>query len=170
MSTHHSRVGVTSRLRMRGHDYAAPASYLITICTERRLSLFGIVSNGEVIPSPAGVVIDSWWHDMPARLTSVELDAAIVMPNHFHAVVHPGTDPDREAGTSPGDVVRWFKRRTTYDDTIGVRTQGWPRFPGRLWQQSYYDRIIRDDRALERAREYVVGNPGKWTDDEYYQP
>jgi REP element-mobilizing transposase RayT len=170
MPEYHSRVGVTSRLRMRGHDYAATASYLITICTERRLCLFGNVVDGELIPSPAGVVIDSWWHFLPARYASVELDAAIVMPNHFHAVVHVGTDPDVEAIPPLGGIVRWFKKHTMYDYTVGVRTEGWPRFPGRLWQEQYYDRIIRDERGLERAREYVIGNPGKWVDDDYYQP
>jgi REP element-mobilizing transposase RayT len=170
MPDYHSRVGVTSRLRMRGHDHAAPASYLITICTEQRLCLFGTVVDGDLLLSPAGHVIDSWWHYPPARLASVELDAAIVMPIHVHAVVPLGTDPDPELVPSLGKVVRWFKRRTTYDSTVGVRTERWPRFLGRLWQQGYYDRVIRDERGLERAREYVIGNPGKWADDDYYQP
>lgn len=169
MSRFHSRDGITSRLRMRGHDYATPASYLITMCTEQRLCLFGTVSNGEMIHSPAGVVIDSWWHYLPARLPSVELDVAVVMPNHVHAVVHLGTDPEGESGPSLGDVVGWFKKRTTWDYSIGVRTEGWPMFPGRLWQQQFYDRIIRDERSLARAREYVLGNPAKWADDEYHR-
>jgi REP element-mobilizing transposase RayT len=126
------------------------------------------VTDGVLIPSPAGVIIDSWWHYLPARLASVELDTAVVMPNHFHAVVHLGADSEREAGPSLVDVVGWFKKRTTYDYGIGVRTEGWPRFPGRLWQQQFHDRIIRDERGLERAREYVLGNPGKWADDEYH--
>jgi REP element-mobilizing transposase RayT len=170
MRTYHSRVGVTSRLRMRDHDYASPASYLITICTEQRLPLLGSILDGELALSPAGIVIDSWWHFLPARILSVELDAAVVMPNHFHAIVHLGTDPDREAAPLLGQIVRWFKRRTTYDYTIGVKTEGWSRFPGRLWQEQYYDRIIRDERGLELAREYVIGNPGKWLEDDYFQP
>jgi REP element-mobilizing transposase RayT len=115
MSRYHSRVGVTSRLRMRGHDYTSPASYLITICTERRLCLFGTITSGEMVLSPAGAVVDSWWHYLPARVGSVELDAAVVMPNHFHAIVHLGTDPDLETAPSLSTVVRVFKRRTTYD-------------------------------------------------------
>jgi REP element-mobilizing transposase RayT len=155
---------------LRGHDYAAPASYLIALCTERRVCLFGTVRDGGLEPCLAGVMIDSWWHYLPARFTSVELDAAIVMPNHFHAGIHLGTDPDAAAGPSLGEAVRWFKRRTTSDYTIGVETGGWPRFPGRSWQQSFYDRILRDERALERAREYVIGNSGKWAEDDYFQP
>jgi hypothetical protein len=91
--------------------------------------LFGTVIDGDLVPSPAGVIIDSWWHYPPARIAPVELDATIVMPNHVHAVVHLGTDPDLEFVPSLGKVVRWFKRRTTCDYTVGVRTEGWPRFP-----------------------------------------
>jgi REP element-mobilizing transposase RayT len=169
MPTWHSRDGVTSRLRMRGHDYASAASYFITLCAERRACLFGAVHDGVFDPSPAGVIIDSWWHYLPARFASVALDAAVVMPNHFHAIIHLGTDPTRGTVPELGDVVRWFKIRTTYDYTIGVRTEGWPRFPGRLWQQQFHDHIIRDERGLERARAYVEGNPAKWEDDAYHQ-
>ena len=167
MTTYHSRDGVTSRLRMRGHDYASAASYFLTICTEHRVPLFGEVRDGVLHLSPAGVVIDSWWHSIPARWDSVFLDAAVVMPNHLHAVLHLGTDPATVNAPSVSDVIRWFKIRSTYDYTIGVKTEGWTRFPGRLWQQGYYDRIIRDDATLQRAREYIEANPRKWADDEY---
>lgn len=169
MPAWHSRDGVTSRLRMRDHDYASAASYFITLCTERRACLFGTVEDGVLVLSPAGVIVDSWWHYLPARFASVELDASVVMPNHFHAIIHLGTDPDENTTPKLGDIVRWFKIRTTYDYTIGVKTENWPRFPGRLWQQKFHDHIIRDERGLERARAYIEGNPGKWADDEYHQ-
>lgn len=35
-----------------------------------------------------------------------------------------------------------------------------------LWQCNYYERVIRDDRELECAREYIVNNPLRWNDDE----
>ncbi len=167
MPKYHSRVGVTSRLRKRGHDYASPSSYFITLCTERRVCLFGDVRDGLVDLSPAGVVVDSWWHYLPARFVSVELDAVVVMPNHFHAVIHLGADPDIDAIPNLSDIVGWFKKRTTYDYTLGVKTDGWPRFPGRLWQEEFYDHIIRDERGLERIRAYIEGNPGMWAEDDY---
>jgi hypothetical protein len=115
---------------MRGHDYASAASYFVTLCAERRACLFGTVIDGVLVPSPAGVVVDSWWHYLPARFASVELDASVVMPNHFHAIIHLGTDPNREAAPNLGNIARWFKIRTTYDSTIGVKTEGWPPVPG----------------------------------------
>ena len=34
------------------------------------------------------------------------------------------------------------------------------------WQPKYYDHIIRDNEDLDRIREYIIGNPDKWEDDE----
>jgi REP element-mobilizing transposase RayT len=39
---------------------------------------------------------------------------------------------------SLADVVHRFKAWTTKRYTDGVRQQGWPPFPGRLWQRNYY--------------------------------
>ena len=37
-----------------------------------------------------------------------------------------------------------------------------------IWQRSYYDHIIRDEREYVEVAEYIMGNPGKWLDDKYY--
>lgn len=31
-----------------------------------------------------------------------------------------------------------------------------------VWQRNYYERVIRDENELSRAREYIVNNPMKW--------
>jgi putative transposase len=40
--------------------------------------------------------------------------------------------------------------------------------PGRFWQRNYYEHIIRDERDLFNARKYILENPLKWEDDEFY--
>jgi hypothetical protein len=47
----------------------------------------------------------------------------------------------------------------------GVKNDGWPPFNKRLWQRNYHDHIIRNDRALDRLRDYVAGNPSRWAED-----
>jgi REP element-mobilizing transposase RayT len=153
-------------MRKREHDYASPGSYFVTVCIDRRACLLGEIQDGEMHLSHAGVVIDSWWRTIPNRYSSVELDAMIVMPNHLHGVIHIGTDPEVAAPPSLPKVMHWFKSRSTYDYILGVRMEGWPRFPGTLWQDTYYDRIVRSDRELERIRTYIEANPAKWAEDE----
>jgi hypothetical protein len=32
---------------------------------------------------------------------------------------------------------------------------------GRVWQDEYFDRIVRDDKEFVQKREYIVGTPWK---------
>lgn len=32
-----------------------------------------------------------------------------------------------------------------------------------LWQSSFHDRILRNDRELDRARTYINENPQRWS-------
>ena len=61
-----------------------------------------------------------------------------------------------------GDIVGAFKSRVTVEYIRGVKTSGWPPFRGRLWQRNYYEHIIRNERALERIRDYILTNPLHW--------
>jgi putative transposase len=162
----HSRESVSSRLRLRGHDYSGANTYFVTVNTAHCACLFGEVRDGAVQLSDAGVVIDSWWHTMPARFGGIWLDEMVVMPNHIHGIVSLGADPTLPTGPALGDIIGWFKNRTVTDYGLGVRTLGWPRYSGKLWQSSYYEHIIRSDAALERIRSYIRGNPARWEEDE----
>ena len=34
-----------------------------------------------------------------------------------------------------------------------------------VWQRNYYERVIRDDRSLNRVRQYIEENPVRWAYD-----
>ena len=36
-----------------------------------------------------------------------------------------------------------------------------------VWQRDYYKRIIRDERELDAACEYILDNPRKWAEDKH---
>lgn len=56
----------------------------------------------------------------------------------------------------------WYKTMTTNAYIRGVKNHGWPRFPGKLWQRSYFDRIVRDEVELDAIRNYILSNPLGW--------
>ncbi|MBI4306587.1 MAG: transposase [Chloroflexi bacterium] len=58
-----------------------------------------------------------------------------------------------------GEIVRTFKAVTARR----VRVLG---IPGFAWQRNYYEHIIRDEHELQQIREYIAGNPGRWSEDE----
>jgi len=72
--------------------------------------------------------------------------------------------PHRVAPTL-GDIVNWFKTMTTNQYIHGVKQNGWPPFPGRLWQRNYYDHIIRNENELNHFRRYIADNPANWQID-----
>lgn len=171
MFERHSREAVSSRLRLREYDYSTPGSYFVTICTADRFCAFGDVHDSTMKLSPAGAVVDSWWNSIPSQFPDVLLDTRVVMPNHIHGVVVIGSAfvPTTDCAL-PGlsEIMRWFKSQSTRDYILGVHTEGWPRFPGRLWQQGYYDHIVRSEQSLSRIRSYIASNPSRWESDEYH--
>ncbi|HSV74252.1 MAG TPA: hypothetical protein VLH79_10875 [Chthonomonadales bacterium] len=74
------------------------------------------------------------------------------------------TAPTRGAPTV-GSVVGVYKSLTTFAFIRGVRTLGWPRFRGRLWQRNFYEHVIRDETSLNQIREYIANNPPRWAED-----
>jgi len=172
--------------RLEDYDYAQIGMYSVTICVQGRRRLFGDIKDGEMFLNKAGKMIDKWWQKLPDKYTGIEIDEYRVMPNHVHGVInivgaHPCVRPDkaddsdikgRTRGSAPtpavGTVVQWFKTMTTNEYMRNIKNNNWPAFNKRLWQRNYYDHVIRDEESLNKTREYIINNPKKWRDDEYY--
>ena len=75
----------------------------------------------------------------------------------------PGVAPTKRM--SLPDVVHRFKSLTTARYRHAVYERGWQPFPRRLWQRNYYEHVVRDDRSLQRIREYILNNPARWDMD-----
>ena len=50
---------------------------------------------------------------------------------------------------------------TTNEYIKNVKTSGWVRFNGKLWQRNYFEHVIRNENELNRIREYTINNPIK---------
>ncbi len=67
-----------------------------------------------------------------------------------------------------GDMMDAFKSITTVEYIRGVKTLGWPRFDGKIWQRNYHEHIIRNEQSYQTISDYIINNPAKWTDDKFY--
>lgn len=74
-------------LRHPDADYSDPGCYFLTLCTKDRESLFGEVINGEMKCNPFGSIVWRVWKSLPIRYPNISIDAAIVMPDHFHGII-----------------------------------------------------------------------------------
>ena len=132
--------------------------------------------NGEMMLNDAGRMVWQWWDELNNKFPTIETDAAIVMPNHFHGIIAivgvalcgrpDNVNRDKEGHPTLGDIMDWFKTMTTNGYITGVKQNDWPPFPGRLWQRNYYERVIRNDDELCDTREYIANNPATWAEDE----
>ena len=177
-------------IRLRHFDYAQGGAYFITICCHDRLPLFGSVVNGEMALNEAGDMIKKWWYELPQKFAGTQLDEFVVMPNHFHGIIHiVGADlrvrpvhsrhmhpdcgaDDKKSGAHAGaplhSMIQWFKTMSTNEYIRGVNQKGWPAFNGKLWQRNFYERIVRSEAELKSIREYIVNNPAQWILDEMF--
>jgi hypothetical protein len=72
---------------LRGYDYAQAGAYFVTICTQGRECLFGEVVDGEMRLNEWGHIVGDEWMKTAEIRDEIELDAWVVMPNHFHGIV-----------------------------------------------------------------------------------
>ena len=81
--------------RKRDYDYSQPGHYAVTVCTQNRSCLFGIIDNGDMLLNDAGRMIDKTWYEIPGCYPGIELDSMQIMPNHLHGIIvvrEVGTD------------------------------------------------------------------------------
>ncbi len=152
--------------RLQGYDYSQNGAYFVTICTQHRVCLFGEVVDGEMRLNDAGRMVELWWLKLPGKFPEVDIDLFVVMPNHFHGIVVLGTTGPVSAPLYTH--LQWFKTMTTNAYIRGVKERDWETFPGKLWQRSFHDHIIRSEKELNTVREYILDNPARWEDDTFH--
>jgi putative transposase len=160
-------------IRLQGYDYAGVGAYFVTICTHARVCLLGEIAGGAIMTNAAGRAVEAIWNELPQRFTDIELDAMVIMPNHIHFIVHikapvgaihesplhecsPHTTQSRRNMLLP-KIIGYFKMNSAKRINEQRQTPGVP-----VWQRNYYERVIRNNDELTRAREYIVNNPLKW--------
>ncbi len=174
---HHRR-----SIRLKGYGYAQPGAYFVTIVTQNRVCLFGRVVDGKMMLNEWGRIVRDEWLKTAEMRPRVVLDEFVVMPNHVHGIIilvdNNGRDTLRRGtlqraptikraptierfGKPTSDsiptIVRLFKSATAR--RINQR-RGTPGIP--VWQRNDYEHIIRNDKSMNRIRQYIAENPLRW--------
>jgi putative transposase len=160
--------------RRAGYDYSQDGYYFVTICTKNRKMFFGDVMFGKIKLSQIGLTADKFWQEITAHFPFVKLDEFIVMPNHVHGIIiidkkllnvetqNLASLPEYKNKFGPqsknlASVIRGFK--------VGVTKYANINKIDFAWQARFYDRIIRNDDELNKARQYIADNYFKWETD-----
>jgi len=174
---HHRRT-----IRLKDYDYAQPGWYYVTVCTHHWKCLFGEVEGDEVLQNEFGRIADDEWLRTLSLRREVELDDYRIMPNHLHGIIIINDRKNVDAlskgntavGThgcasrqrlhrqpkSLGSIIAGFKSAVTAKMNTLRGTPGSP-----VWQDNYYEHIIRNAKDLDRIRQYIANNPRRWSLD-----
>ena len=152
------------RIRLRDYDYSTPGAYFITFRARPDLPPLSQVVGGDLILTAHGAAVRAVWNELPEHYPNVTCDEFIVMPDHVHCII---VLSDARAGFKPAptgdsgvhgvpEVVRALKGFSARRINQLRKSTGTA-----VWQRNYYERVIRDERELDAAREYIRGNPAR---------
>ena len=150
--------------RLDNYDYGQEGSYFITLCTQNRAQLFDmepLVENGlRAVPNRiSNQMIHKWIRETVNRFPNISVDQYVIMSDHLHFMI---TIKERRMGCTIPDVMWFFKTMTTNEYMRCVKAGLLPPFDKKLWQKSYYDHVVRNQRDYNEIWEYIQQNPLKW--------
>jgi len=122
-----------------------------------------------------GAIVKDEWLKTTQLRKNVKLDEYIILPNHFHGVIileniNNQKDTARRVPTQESfgkpisgsipSIIRSFKSAVTRQ--INLLS-----YPHKIiiWQNNYYEHIIRSEDELNTIREYIQNNPLRWEYD-----
>jgi REP element-mobilizing transposase RayT len=171
-------------IRLPEYDYTQPGAYFITCVTHNRTNLFGEINTSVMKLNALGIIVQREWQRLVKRFSSIKLDEYVIMPNHIHGIIeiidnetgqppdssflsNPPPDPNKKerfgapVAGSISTIIRSFKSSVTQQSQYQLA-----RPSGFIWQQRYYEHIIRNEADWERIRGYIQMNPQNWESDE----
>ena len=153
--------------RLKQYDYSLPGYYYVTIHNERNAPYLSKVGRG-LAPAAAvlkltsqGQVAQCQLQVLQERYPSVSVEKYVIMPNHIHMILRLMGET---AGASPRptlpEIVGTYKSLVTRLCNQSDQT------PGRkLFQTSFYETVLRDERMYQDCWRYIEGNPSKWLEE-----
>jgi REP element-mobilizing transposase RayT len=126
----------TRRPRLGGFDYVGRQTYHLVSVTQDRIPV--------LVRDVASQVVRDL--DRAAGATAFALLVYVIMPDHVH-VLAQGTTDDAHA-------VRFVQRFKQLSGHRYAQQCG-----RRLWQQSFYDRVLRKTEDVPAIGQYILENP-----------
>jgi putative transposase len=96
------------------------------------------------------IVLECICHDHTVRY---DLDAAVVMPDHAHLVLIPGTDEQRRRVMPLFEIMKAIKGASARKINQQLESHG------AIWQEESFDRVLRSSEDVDAKVLYVLENP-----------
>ncbi len=159
--------------RLKAYDYSQDGCYFVTLCTENKLPLLSRINRSQspiedtiINLTAIGHIIEGELLSLPNRYPNVSINKYVIMPTHLHVIIRlDGNMMNDSIHPTLMDIICAFKSITTRLSNQRDHVTG-----RKIWQTSFYEKVIRDDKSHEALWKYIESNPIKWEEDEYYIP
>ena len=148
--------------RRIGFDYSSGYIYFVTINCQDKHSFLGKISisedSNQMVLSEIGRIAATKINKISSHHPGVDVIDYVVMPNHIHMLI---SLQNQIKDSSLSTIIGSYKS--------GVSREVRQTFPGLdLWQRSFWDHVIRDERDLLMHSEYINANIDRWHKDKYF--
>ena len=141
------------KIRLDNYDYSQENMYFITICVKDRLELLGKIDERNIIElTKEGNIVKQEINRLEEIYKNIIIDEYVVMPNHLHVL-----------------ILIYYKNGITISKIIKhLKTNISREIKYSIWQKSFYEHIVRNEKEYLKTKEYIKNNVVNWSKDKYY--
>lgn len=151
--------------RLKNYDYSSNGVYFVTICTKNRIHYLSHIVKQDDLTLPKtelteiGKTADKYIKSIETAYNNIYVEKYIIMPDHIHLLIVIDISGESSGGVgSPrptlNRIIKALKRMITNE--VGFS----------IWQESFYEEIIRNEKTFYSICNYIEGNPSQWIADE----
>ncbi len=148
--------------RLLKYDYSNTGAYFITICTHNKQFLLGNINNEIMELSVMGKICKNEIEQLENKF-NIKIENHVIMPNHVHFLIILYNNDKIINNNSIIEIVRRFKSITTKNANKLSQIK-----ENKLWQRSFHDHIIRNEKIFLFVRDYIENNVQSWYKDKFY--
>ena len=177
--------------RLENFDYSRNGLYFITICTKNRVqylseitekpcvgnAALGIPQNAtmvnEIFDVPIvklteyGEIVNSNIKKINEIYRYVSVTKYVIMPDHIHMILFVSDYGDKPLKN--GTPRAAFPTKSVSQIINGLKSISTKQIGFSIWQKSFYDHIIRNEKEFLEICSYIDNNPTNWVNDIYNQ-
>ena len=143
---------VRKKIRLEDYNYSNVGMYFITICTKNRYPILGKINECDIELTKDGVISKKNLKNIEYVFNNISINEYIIMPNHIHMIIEIKEEQEE---VSINKIIKKFKSSVSCE--LGYS----------IWQKSYYDHIIRNEKEFYAIKQYIQNNVINWKNDKY---
>ncbi len=149
--------------RLKNYDYSLNGCYFVTFCVKDRKQIFGEIRKSDnefcqpiVALSDKGKIVDKYINSISKVYKNVFVDNYVIMPDHVHLLISIEQPYSNESNNQSDKKI---SVSTIIKSTKSLISK---ELNDSIWQKSFFDEIIDNEKAYEKATQYIDDNPVSW--------